>query len=96
MDSALFADLAQSLKEAGKIKRGESPASRRFTRNTLDVKQVREKTGLSQGEFASLIHVSVKTLQNWEQKRRTPTGPASALLRIVSQNPAMALNALHQ
>ncbi|RRD55650.1 helix-turn-helix domain-containing protein [Comamonadaceae bacterium OH2545_COT-014] len=95
MDSTLFNELVTSLKEAGQIARGEIPASRRFKVDALDVKHVRERTGLSQSEFAGLMRVSVKTLQNWEQRRRAPTGPASALLTIVARNPVAAMNALH-
>ena len=96
MANPLFDDLVESIKEAGQIMRGEVQASRRFTMNAMDVKKVREGTGLSQSDFADLLHVSVKTLQNWEQRRRTPTGPASALLKIVSQEPKLALSALHR
>jgi DNA-binding transcriptional regulator YiaG len=95
MDKALFADLVQSLKEASAIAKGDVPASRRFEAAQTDVKAVREKTGLSQSEFARLMRVSVKTLQNWEQHRRHPTGPAAALLRIVSAAPDVALKSLH-
>lgn len=95
MDPALFDDLVQSLKEAKAIARGEAPASRRFKVEAPDVKAVREQTGLSQSEFAGLMQVSVKTLQNWEQHRRNPTGPAAALLKIVSAAPDIALKALH-
>jgi len=42
-----------------------------------------------------MIGVSVRTLQNWEQGRRTPEGPAKALLRIASRNPQAVLDALH-
>ena len=49
---------------------------------------------MSQAQFARLLNVSVKTLQNWEQARREPTGPAKALLRIVEREPAAALRAL--
>lgn len=96
MDRKLFGELVQSLKEAGQIARGEIAAPRRFTVKSLNVKSVRERTGLSQGEFASLIRVSVKTLQNWEQNRRSPTGPAAALLTIVSKEPEAAISALHR
>jgi len=85
----------QSLKEAQAIARGSATASRRFTTSPHDVKAVREQIGLSQSEFASLMRVSVKTLQNWEQHRRTPTGPAAALLNIVRTAPDVALKALH-
>ncbi len=71
------------------------PTSRRFRVDTPEVKAVREQIGLSQREFAQLMHVSVKTLQNWEQHRRTPTGPAAALLKIVSTAPDLALKTLH-
>ncbi|GHT89778.1 transcriptional regulator [Betaproteobacteria bacterium] len=95
MDKELFADLVQSLKEAKAISRGEMPASRRFTVESPDAKRVREQTGLSQSDFARLMRVSIKTLQNWEQHRRTPTGPAAALLHIVSKAPDVAMRALH-
>jgi putative transcriptional regulator len=95
MEEALFADLVQSLKEAKAIAQGEVEASRRITVAPPDVKAIREKIGLSQSDFARLMRVSVKTLQNWEQHRRTPTGPAAALLKIVVTAPDVALKTLH-
>lgn len=95
MDPIVFDDLRQSLKEARAIARGERDASRRFTRSATDVKAVREQIGLSQSEFARLMQVSVKTLQNWEQQRRTPSGPAAALLKIVQAAPDVVLKTLH-
>ena len=95
MDKTLFDDLRQSLQEAKAIAKGEMQPSRRFQVETPNVKAVREKTGLSQGDFARLLCVSIKTLQNWEQCRRHPTGPASALLRIVATAPDLALKSLH-
>ncbi len=47
----------------------------------------RAGTGLSQAQFAKLIGVSLRTLQEWEQGRKRPSGPASALLRIVARDP---------
>lgn len=61
----------------------------------VDVRIVREKTGLSQSDFAVVMNVSIKTIQNWEQHRREPTGPAEALLKIVSRAPEVAMTALH-
>lgn len=95
MDKTLFDDLVQSLKEARAIARGEAAASRRFEVAAPDVKTLREQIGLSQSEFARLLHVGIKTLQNWEQHRRNPTGPAAALLKIVSAAPEVALKSLH-
>ncbi len=95
MEQALFDDLLQSLKEAKEIARGEAPASRRIKVTPPDVKAVREQIGLSQSEFARLMRVSVKTLQNWEQHRRNPTGPAAALLKMVLTAPDVVLKTLH-
>lgn len=95
MEKELFNDLMQSLKEAGNIAKGEAQASRRFEVAAPDVKAVRQKIGLSQSEFARLMRVSVKTLQNWEQHRRNPTGPAAALLKVVSVSPDAVLKSLH-
>src|SRR4051794_13920460 len=95
MDKDLFDELVQSLKEAKAIAKGEAPASRRFELTPPDAKAVREQIGLSQSEFARLMQVSVKTLQNWEQHRRNPTGPAAALLKIVSSAPDVAMKTLH-
>lgn len=95
METALFEDLVQSLKEAQAIAKGDLAPSRRFERHPLDVKAMREQIGLSQNEFARLLRVSVRTLQNWEQERRHPTGPALALLKIVATAPELAIQSLN-
>ena len=95
MDDTLFQDLVNSLQEAKAISAGKLSASRRFEVEAPDAKAVREQIGLSQSEFARLMRVSVKTLQNWEQHRRRPTGPAAALLKIMSTAPELAMKSLH-
>ena len=95
MDKELFGDLVQSLKEAKAISAGHVAPNRRFQVTAPDVKVVRERIGLSQSAFAQLMRVSIKTLQNWEQHRRQPTGPAAALLEIVSTAPDVVLKSLH-
>ena len=60
-----------------------------------DVHTIREAAQISQSQFAKLIGVNLRTLQNWEQQRTQPTGPARALLRIVASNPK-AIEALHE
>ena len=95
MDKTLFEDLVGSLQEAKPISKGKAAPSRRFVVTAPDAKAVREQIGLSQSEFARLMRVSVKTLQNWEQHRRNPTGPAAALLKIMSSAPDVALRSLH-
>ena len=51
------------------------------------VPSIRDRTGLSQAKFASLLGVSVRTLQEWEQGRRAPSGAARTLLMIAAKNP---------
>ena len=55
--------------------------------NVPDVATIRQKTGLSQARFAELLGVSVRTLQDWEQGRRAPSGAARTLLMIAARNP---------
>jgi len=59
--------------------------------NVPNVKNIRESTGLSQAKFASLLGVSVRTLQDWEQGRRAPSGAARTLLLIAHKNPSALL-----
>jgi putative transcriptional regulator len=67
MDNNLFDDLVASIKEAGAIKRNEMKASRVSELELPDIKEVLEKTGLTQAEFAARLHISVRTLQNWNK-----------------------------
>jgi len=82
-----FDKLVESVKQAGRIRRGEMKASRRFKFQPADIKAIRLKLDKSQSEFALMIGVSVATLQNWEQGRRYPEGPARALLKIAAEHP---------
>ena len=78
MRKELFDELLQSVKEATAIERGKAKPSRTFEVKTAnDVVRVRNKLGLSQRKFAHLLGISEDTLQNWEQDRRRPTGPAA-------------------
>jgi len=92
----MFEELLGSVREAGAILRSQRKPSRRTVIRSSGVRVIRERTSLSQSEFAQLIGVSVKTLQNWEQDRRRPTGPAAALLSIIEHDPALAVKAIHR
>lgn len=87
--------LVASIEEAGEIKVGRKKPSRVFEMNPPEIKKIRDTLHVSQREFALMIGVSIRTLQNWEQGRRKPEGPAKALLRIASKNPEAVLEALH-
>ena len=94
MKKELFNELVESIKEAGKIHRGELQPSRQFEVNPFNIKQLREKLKKSQIEFARMIGVSVATLRNWEQGRRYPVGPPRSLLKVFASNPEVVLLAL--
>ena len=94
MKKELFDDLIESVKEAGKIHRGEMAPSRRFVFEPVDIKAIRAGLKKSQAEFALMIGVSVATLRNWEQGRRSPEGPARALLQVAAENPKAVVDAL--
>jgi putative transcriptional regulator len=93
MKREAFDQLVRSVRQAGRIRRG-AKASRAFSFAPADVKAIRSKLGKSQPEFALMIGVSVATLRNWEQGRRTPDGPALALLRVASAEPKAVTRAL--
>ncbi|OQY02426.1 MAG: transcriptional regulator [Desulfobacteraceae bacterium 4572_130] len=90
-----FNNLVDSIKQAGQIKKGNLTPSRSFKFDSLDIKAIRNKLQKTQNEFALMIGISISTLQNWEQNRRTPKGPARALLKIASINPEAVANALN-
>ena len=87
MKQKSFEDLLSSIRQAGRIRRGEEKASRSFKFKPEDIKSIRRNLEKSQSEFALMIGVSIATLQNWEQGRRNPEGPAKALLRIAAIRP---------
>lgn len=95
MKNNTFAKLVTSIKEAGQIKAGHRSPSRTYEIPPPEIRMVRDRLDVSQGEFAVMIGVSTRTLQNWEQGRRQPEGPARALLTIAARNPSAVLDALH-
>ncbi len=89
-----FEALVTSIRQAGRIRRGEARPSRVQEFAALDVKSIRLRLGKSQTEFARMIGVSVATMRNWAQGRRRPHGPARALLTIAAANPRVVAKAL--
>lgn len=95
MNNSQFEELLASVGDMGKHMRGQQVSGLKTHEfPEPNVKAIRERTGMSQTRFAFLIGVKPKTLQNWEQRRVRPAGPARALLKIVEANP-QALAALH-
>jgi putative transcriptional regulator len=94
MKKELFNDLVDSLSQADRIRKGKLSPSRVRKYSPVDVKRIRSGLHVSQSQFAMMIGVSKATLQNWEQGRREPDGPARALLCVVEKQPKAVLDAL--
>jgi putative transcriptional regulator len=92
MKKKLFKELLDSVKQGGAIMKGTIKPSRTFTFPESEVRKIREKYGLSQDKFATMMGISVATLRNWEQGRRKPEGPARVLLRVAATHPDALLN----
>lgn len=86
VDATTEADIAQHI---GADNAQAQHDAARFAR------RVRQRLGLSQTEFSERIDVSLETIRNWEQGKRSPTGAAKALLKILDKAPEAALAALH-
>lgn len=97
MRKDLFAELVASVKEMKAIQAGTLKPSRVtraahiLGRGAPDVAALRAHFKLSQPKFAALLGISVDTLQNWEQGRRRPEGPAVVLLRVAAAHPEALL-----
>lgn len=98
MDDKLFDRLIESTKQAIDISEGNLKPGRVFTFELPDdIKTIRNnKMHLSQDKFAALLGVSIRTLQEWEQGRRKPSGAAKSLLKVASFAPDVVLKALTQ
>lgn len=97
MRKDLFDELVESVKEMKAIQAGRRKPSRvtsasdLLTSESPDVAALRARFKLSQAKFAALLGISVDTLQNWEQGRRQPEGPAKVLLRVAAAHPDVLL-----
>ena len=92
MKDELFTELLNSVKEGGKILRGEKEPARSFHLDRLDIRRIRDGYKLTQKQFAAMLGISVRTLRNWEQGRRVPEGPAMVLLRVAEKHPEAVLD----
>ncbi|CAN5713329.1 NadS family protein [soil metagenome] len=93
MKDELFNELVESVKEGGAYLRGEvEPGAIHFA-GEPDPREIRARMGLTQEEFAEVLCISVKTLRNWEQGRREPSGPAMRLLQIAAKHPEVLIEA---
>ena len=97
MRKEFFDELVASVREMKAIQAGRLKPSRATQvrdlvgTETPDVAALRARFKLSQAKFAALLGISVDTLQNWEQRRRLPEGPARVLLRVAAAHPEVLL-----
>lgn len=84
-------EILEGIREAKAYKDGKGNLVTRELSDPSDPKTIRRKLNLSQSAFAGLMGVSVRTVQDWEQNRREPSGPAKSLLRIAEQHPEVFL-----
>lgn len=92
MKEELFNELLKSVQEGARILKGEQSATRTIEVTPQSIKETRQKYNLTQNEFAQLLDVSPRTLQNWEQGRREPEGPAKVLLKVAAVHPEAILD----
>jgi putative transcriptional regulator len=94
MSKEAFKKIARGLREAIAHVKGEGTGAVVHFAENGDVSAVREKTELSQEDFARTFGVSLGTLRNWEQGRRSPDGPARVLLTLIDRDPVAVLKTL--
>lgn len=93
--ASAFDEISKGLAEAIRHAEGSGKV-KLHAPEALDVREIRERTGLSQQRFSVAFGISVGTLRHWEQGLRTPRGPARVLLRVVAKNPRAVLAALQE
>ncbi len=94
MDDKLYNELIEGIQEMKAVEEGSQEPYRVTEIEPLEVTRIRQGMKLSQAKFAALMGISVRTLQNWEQGYRTPTGSAKVLLKIAKKNPKAVLEAV--
>ena len=94
--SKTFRGIKAGLEDAIAHARGDANAATVHRPREIDVKAIRERTGLSQQGFCAAFGISLGTLRHWEQGLRAPRGPARTLLMVVDQDPVAVIRAIHE
>lgn len=89
-------EIIQALQEVLDDVKGKAPLKKRMVNiEDVDVYQIRQKYNLTQLEFSQKFGFSLRTLQQWEQKRRNPHGASLVLLKVIDYAPEIVHKALH-
>ena len=94
MGSKAFEEIYAGLQDAIKHAKGEKSGVIEHKPHQVNVKAIREKTGMSQQKFCATFGISLGTLRHWEQGLRTPRGTALVLLKVVDKNPKAVIEAV--
>jgi putative transcriptional regulator len=94
MSKKAFDKIAEGLKEAIAVTRGEKKPARLFVPAEIDVKAVRKRCRMSQDDFAYQYGFTVDQIKAWEQGRSRPLGGVRVYLMLIDENPASVLKAL--
>lgn len=91
-----FNEISEGLKDAANHVKGNKSGVVEHTPEALNVRAIREKTGMSQERFCATFGISMGTLRHWEQGLRTPRGAARVLLKVVDRNPNAVIAAVKE
>jgi putative transcriptional regulator len=94
--SKAFTEISEGLKDAINHAQGKKCGVSEHKPEILDVKKIRQQTGLTQQSFCAAFGISIGTLRHWEQGLRTPRGAARVLLKVVEQNPKAVMKAINK
>lgn len=94
--SKAFDEIHAGLLDALEHAKGEKSGVIEHKPKPVDVKAIREKTGMSQQRFCATFGISLGTLRHWEQGLRTPRGTALVLLKVVDKNPKAVIDAVNE
>ena len=91
-----FTEIAEGLKDAANHAKGKKSGVLEHTPDAINVRAIREKTGMSQERFCATFGISLGTLRHWEQGLRSPRGAARVLLKVVDRNPQAVMAAVKE
>jgi putative transcriptional regulator len=91
-----FDEIQEGLADAIKHSKGKKSKVIEHTAEEINVKAIREKTGMSQQRFCAAFGISLGTLRHWEQGLRSPRGAARVLLKVVQKNPKAVIKAISE
>ena len=94
--SKAFEEISAGLGDAIKHAKGKSGPVVVHQPETINVKAIREKTGMSQQRFCATFGISLGTLRHWEQWLRSPRGAARILLKVVDNDPSAVIRAMEK